>query len=128
MASLDMASHDSLFTNIPLDETIDIVLTACIMATRISLTSQSMIFTICFTSPPKNHFTSNNKYHKQIDDVTMGSSMGPALANIFMISNDFNDFKHVLHRRYVDDFFLLLIMQISLRGICHLNISTKIFL
>ena len=122
MASLDI---DSLFTNIPLDETIDIVLTACKMATRISLTSQSMIFMICFTSPPKNHFTSNNKYHKQIDGVTMGSSMGPALANIFMISNNFNDFKPVLHRRYV---FLLPIMQINLRGICHLNISTKIFL
>ena len=104
MASLDV---DSLFTNIPLDEIIDIVSTACKMATRNSLTSQSMIFIVCFTSPPKNHFMFNSKYYEQVDGVAMGSPVGPALANIFMISYDFNDFKHVLHRRYVDDIVTL---------------------
>ena len=28
----------------------------------------------------------NNKFYKQIDDVAMGSLLGPALANFFMCS------------------------------------------
>ena len=56
----------------------------------------------------------NNKYYKQVDGVAMGSSLGAALANIFMCSfeskwlrNCPNDFKPVFYRRYIDDIFVL---------------------
>ena len=56
----------------------------------------------------------NNKYYKEVDDVAMGSSLGPALANIFMCSFERkwlrdcpNDFKPLFYRRYVDDIFAL---------------------
>ena len=56
----------------------------------------------------------NNKYHKQVDGVAIGSPLGPALANIFMCSFESkwlrdcpNYFKPVLYRRYIDDIFVL---------------------
>ena len=56
----------------------------------------------------------NNKYYKQVDDVAMGSPLGPALANIFMRSFESkwlcdcpNDFKPVFYRRYIVEIFLL---------------------
>ena len=56
----------------------------------------------------------NSKYHKQVDVVAMGSSLGPALANIFMCSFEskqhrdcHSDFKPVFYRRYIDDIFVL---------------------
>ena len=62
----------------------------------------------------ESFFTSKNKYYKQVDGIDMGSSLGPALANIFMCSFKSkclwdcpNDFKPVFYRRYVDDLFAL---------------------
>ena len=76
----------------------------------------------------------NNKYYKQVDGAAMGSPLGPDLANIFICSfeskwlrNCPNDFKPMFYRRYIDDIFvlfLLLIMQINLGSIFHLNIPT----
>ena len=64
----------------------------------------------------------------------MGSPLGPALNDIFIYSFKSswfegcpNDFKVVLYSRYVDDIFtlfLLLMIQIKLRSICHLKILT----
>ena len=55
----------------------------------------------------------NNKYYKQVDDVAMRSSLGPALANIFICSFkskwlwDYpNDFKTVFYGRCVDNIFV----------------------
>ena len=53
MAGLDV---DSLFTNIPLDETIDIALIVCIKMMRIALRSLRMFFVIYLLRPSKNHF------------------------------------------------------------------------
>ena len=63
-----------------------------------------MISVICLTFATKESFFKlNNKYYKQLDDVAMGSPLGPALANIFICSfeskrlrNCPNDFKPVM--------------------------------
>ena len=55
-----------------------------------------------------------NQKYKQCDDLPMGSPLGPTLANVFMchfeniwLENCPTKFKPVVHRRYVDDTFLL---------------------
>ena len=53
MASLDV---DSLFTNIPLDEIIDIFLIACIKMIKTPLRFLRMFFVICLTWLPRNRF------------------------------------------------------------------------
>ena len=100
MASLDV---DSLFTNIPLGETIDI----CVDNLYNDNENPPNI--------PKHNFCNLlNKYYKQVDGVATGSPLGPALANIFMCSfeskwlrNCANNFKSVFYRRYIDDIFIL---------------------
>ena len=65
----------------------------------------------CFvlSSPPKINFFSY--MYTQIDSVTMGSPLGPLMANTFMCSIDeklAHDNKlHSLYERYVDDTFAL---------------------
>ena len=56
----------------------------------------------------------DNKLHKQIDQVAMGSPLGPTLANAFLCHYEKNclnecpsQFKPVVYRRYVDDIFVL---------------------
>ena len=54
------------------------------------------------------HFTLNSKTYVQVDDIAMGSPLGPVLANIFMVELKQNIiptlFKDIsLWKRYVDD-------------------------
>ena len=112
MASLDV---DSLFTNIPLDETID----NCVdnlyndneNPPNISKHNFRNLLNVATT---ESFCMFNNKYYKQVDGVAMGCPLGPALANIFMCSFESkwlrdcpNDFKPVFYRRYVDNILAL---------------------
>ena len=83
-----MVSFDvkSLFTSIPLTETIDIILDRVYNRKEIStvLTKNEMkkLLTLC----TKNvHFTLNTEINVQNDGVAMGSPLGPILANVFMV-------------------------------------------
>ena len=131
-ASLDV---DSLFTNIPFEETIDICVDNLYSDNENPPNIPEHNFCNLLNKATKEtFFMFHYKYYKQVDGVAMRSPLGPALANIFMCSFENkwlqdcpNDFKPVFYWRlsmiYLYCFFLL-IMQINLGSICHLNIPT----
>ena len=93
MASPDV---DSLFTNIPLREAIDICIASLYKDDEYTLTISKDIF------------------RNLLDDVAMGSPLGPALDNIFMYSFESkwlkecpHSVKPVFYKRYVGDIFVL---------------------
>ena len=112
MASLDI---DSLFSNIPLDETIDICVANLYNDNENPLNTPKHDFrNFLHVAAEESFFTFNNKYYKQVDGASMGSPLGPALANIFMCSFESkwlrdcpNDFRPVFYRCYIDDIFVL---------------------
>ena len=112
-----MASFDSksLFTNIPLDETIDITVTKLFSNSTHFHGFNSNDFTKLLKLSVKNcHFLFNGVLHEQIDGAATGSMLGLLFADIFLSWHERSwlelcpaDFKPVLYRRYVDDCFLL---------------------
>ena len=112
MASLDV---DSLFTNVPLDETIKICIDEFLKSemTVCGLNRKEMFEMLSLTLK-ESIILFDNKYYSQIDGVAMGSPLGPTLANIFLCYHESNwlsdcpkDFKPVYYKRYVDDVFVL---------------------
>ena len=85
--STHMVSFDvvSLFSNIPLNETIDIICDKIYREKLIQINipekDLSKLLKICTTEA---HFLFNGKIFEQGDGVAMGSPLGPVLANIFM--------------------------------------------
>ena len=112
MASLDV---DSLFTNIPLDETIDICIDSLYKDEDNSPKIPKDFFRNLLTfATRESFFMCNNKFYKQIDAVAMVSPLLLALANMFMCSFEnkwLKDCPHsldpVFYRWYVDDIFVL---------------------
>ena len=75
---------ESLFTNVPLEETIEIILKRIYINKEITtdIPKQEMkeLLILC----TKNvHFTFNNDTYIQVDGVAVGSPLGPVLANIY---------------------------------------------
>ena len=112
MASFDIAS---LFTNIPVDETIEIISNLLFAHCMYFEGFDRMQFTKLLSLSVKNcHFIFNGRFYQQIDGVALGSLLGPLFANIFLsfhekswLHNCPASFKPLLYRRYVDDCFLL---------------------
>ena len=69
----------NLFTNIPLQETIDIAINL-IFNLKITRKEHKKIF--LFTTS-QNHFIFNRKFYNQNDGVVTGSPLAPVLTNIF---------------------------------------------
>ena len=109
MCSFDVSS---LFTNVPLDETIQICLDKLYALPDPPTLPRSVLKVLLEFVTKKSHFIFNGQYYDQIDGVAMGSPLGPVLANIFMCH--FEE-KWVLNSnarpsacfRYVDDTFTL---------------------
>ena len=82
MASLDV---DSLFTNIPLDETIEIV-TKKVFAkkNKVNGLSRTDFRRLLALSTKGTAFLFDGSYYRQKDGVAMGSPLGPVLANAFL--------------------------------------------
>ena len=76
----------SLFTNVPLEKTIDIILKRIYGNEEIntSISKKDMKDTLMLCT--KNvHFSMNGDIYLKIDGVAMGSPLGPILAGIFMV-------------------------------------------
>ena len=75
-----------LFTNVPLDETIEIILQPVYIdkETNTNLPKKEMkeLLHLCANNV---HFIFNGKIYIQIDGVAMGSPLGSVLASIFMV-------------------------------------------
>ena len=111
--SLDVAS---LFTNVPLKKTVDIILKRIytgkeITATLTKRTLRKLILGTCQKTP----FSFNGKMYEQTDFVSMGGSLGAVLDNIIMtecekvIVNQLTENNIVkFYITYVDDTLLAL--------------------
>ena len=96
----------SLFSNIPLQETIDIAINL-IFNHNLNLNITKKELFLFGTS--QTHFIFNGKFYNQIDGVAMASPLAPVLANIFTgfykseWLNEYNINKPKFYLRYVDD-------------------------
>ena len=76
---------ESLFTSVSLSKTINIILdrkyNKKLLKTNIKKRAMKKLLKDCYT---KNTFSFNNTIYEQIDGVSMGSCLGPVLANIIM--------------------------------------------
>ena len=112
MASLN---NDYLFTNIRLEETIDICIDTLHKDDENSPKIPKDVVRNLFIKATNESFLMfNNKFYKKIDDVAMRSPLVPALADIFICSFENkclkdcpHSLKPVFYRRYVDDMFVL---------------------
>ena len=83
MASFDI---DSLFTNVPLDETIDISVKKLFgRKKRYKGFSKENFRKLLCLAVKDSILLFNDTYYEQVDGVAMGSPLGPTLANIFFV-------------------------------------------
>ena len=114
MASFDI---DSLFTNIPLHETIGICLQKLFSDPGVSTVfgfTDKLFKTLLEHAVFNSFFLFNDNYYQQIEGMGMGSPLGPTFANVFMCFHESNwlidcppEFKPLHYFRYLDDTFLL---------------------
>ena len=112
MESLDV---NPFFTNIPLEETIKIS-TESVYGQNDSVEglNKSEFKELLSLSIKESSFIFNEILYKQIDGLSMGSPLGPTLANPFLcfyekkwLEQCPEKFKPVYYRRYVDNTFVL---------------------
>ena len=76
MCSLDVSS---LFTNVPLEETLNICLDKLYSLADPPALPRVVLRKLLEFATKKSHFLFDGKYYDQIDDVAMGSPLGPVL-------------------------------------------------
>ena len=106
---------DSLFTNIPLEDTINIC-TNLLYDNEdiIEGINKSEFKNLLSLATQESYFIFNDVLYKQKNGVAMGSPLGPTMANVFLSFCEIKwleqcpkDFKPVFYRRYADDIFVL---------------------
>ena len=112
MVSLDV---ESLFTNVPVDDTIEIILhhvynNENMRKPTIPKTILTRLLKICTTECP--FYSPTGDLYAQKDGISMGTPLGPTFANYYMYEIENNAFatlysKRKVYCRYVDDCFLV---------------------
>ena len=99
----------SIFTNIPLQGTIDIAINLILNPNpNLNITKKELKKLFIFVTSP-THFIFRSTFCNQIDGVAIGSPLASASANIFMgfykskWLNEYNLNKPKFYLRYVDD-------------------------
>ena len=113
LASLDV---ESLFTNVPVDDTIAIILDCAYNSPTanppdIPREIVKRLLKICTTETPFRNI--NGDLYLQKDGVSMGSPLGPMFANFYMCHIENNVLPNLatpplVYTRYVDDIFLVI--------------------
>ena len=112
MGSLNV---DSLFTNITLEETINICTNLIYDNVDVIEGINKLEFkNLLSLATQESYFLFNDVLYKQKDGVAMGLPLGPTMANVFLSFYEVkwleqcpNEFKPVFYRRYMDDIFVL---------------------
>ena len=104
----------SLYTCVPLEETINMVADDVYSNENLSVFTKSKITKKVFKNILKtcsqSIFCFNNQVFKQIDGLSMGSPLAPLLANWFVSkleTNLLNEIQPKMYTRYVDDIFTI---------------------
>ena len=110
--SLDV---ESLFTNVPVKDTIDIILNNVYNnkeknPPKIEKEVLKELLILCTTKVPFRHI--NGKIYIQVDGVSMGSPLGPTFADFYMAEVENKVLESIsskppLYTRYVDDIFVI---------------------
>ena len=131
MVSFDVVS---LFTNVPLTDTINLRADYAMLKPTILFLSLKIFCIKLMNLATKGLFLYKKVLYQQIDGVTMGSPLGPTLAKFFManLENKLlqkeSDTNPKLHLRYVDDIFAIFEDQQSgTRSSIYLILNTKAF-
>ena len=110
MVSFDVTS---LFTNIPLNESIDLAVSYILQNnSNLKLSKEDLTKLFSFATA-QTHFLFNGSTYDQVGGVSMGSPLAPVLPNLFMGHHEniwletFDNSKVLFYRRYVDDTFCL---------------------
>ena len=104
---------ESLFTNIPLDETIKIRCDSFYTNQELlSSINKNQFKKLLRAAVRSNYFWFDGIVYQQVDRVAIGSPLGPSLANAFLahykkiwLINCPDHFKFVYYKRYVNDIF-----------------------
>ena len=120
----------SLFTNIPLEETMNIAVDTIFQSyPNVKFTRKELqkLFKIATS---ETHFIFNNEIYDQIDGVSMGSPLAPILANLFMGYHE-NDWlektqvaKPIFYKIYVDEIFAVFEPELDAETF-HTYLNTK---
>ena len=116
-SKLVMASFDieSLFTNIPFQETIDLCVENLFQdRIHVDNLSKDSFRELLTRTMSESLILFDQTFFKEHDRVAMGSPLGPKFDNVFLcyhekiwLQNCPSEFKPVIYRRYVEDTFLL---------------------
>ena len=112
MCSFDV---ESLFTNIPLDETIEVIAEDLFKdVEKVNNFNKDQFIQLLNFAMKDSPFIFNNNLYIQQDGVAMGSPLAPTFANAFLghyekiwLEQCPPSFKPLVYKRYVDDTFLL---------------------
>ena len=112
LTSFDVAS---LFTNVPVTETCEIITRGLFPTPGITVggLNKDEFSALLGLAVGNSIFLFNGNLYQQVDGVAMGSPLGPSFANAFLSYHERlwlehcpEDFRPVLFKRYVDDCFV----------------------